>query len=67
MYIYSYGKLRGKTAKDGEWTCDIIITFAPTSFTASKIALAVPGTPAIPVLQKETMRKTSVSNFEGLA
>lgn len=35
-----------------EHTWDIITTLAPTSFTAEKIALAVPGTPAIPVLQK---------------
>jgi len=30
-----------------------MITLAPTSFTAEKIALAVPGTPAIPVLQQK--------------
>jgi hypothetical protein len=32
-------------------TWDIMITLAPTSLTALNIALAVPGTPAIPVLQ----------------
>jgi len=37
----------------GEDTWDIMITLAPTSFTAPKMALAVPGTPAIPVLQRE--------------
>lgn len=39
--------------KREDWgTWDIIITLAPTSFTAPKIAWAVPGTPAIPVLGK---------------
>ena len=37
---------------EDEDTWDIMITLAPTSFTAPKMALAVPGTPAIPVLQK---------------
>ncbi|OIT24866.1 bifunctional aspartokinasehomoserine dehydrogenase 1, chloroplastic, partial [Nicotiana attenuata] len=31
-----------------------MITLAPTSFTAAKMSLAVPGTPVIPVLQKVT-------------
>lgn len=43
----------GKKSKPYTW--EIIITLAPTSFTAPKIALAVPGTPAIPVLQNYTI------------
>ena len=38
-------------------TCEIIITLAPTSFTAEKMALAVPGTPAIPVLEGQRERR----------
>ena len=45
-------------------TWDIIITFAPTSFTAPKIALEVPGTPAIPVLQNIFVTKSYVTEME---
>jgi len=42
-----------------------MITLAPTSFTAAKIALAVPGTPAIPVLQpKKATKKKACWNLD---
>lgn len=43
-----------------------MITLAPTSFTAPKIALAVPGTPAIPVLQKKKKERKKIT-LESLA
>lgn len=44
----SKGKEHIKAESDLTW--EIMTTFAPTPFTASKISLAVPGTPAMPVL-----------------
>lgn len=39
-----------------------MITLAPTSFTVPKIALAVPGTPAIPVLQNIKLKNQTPIN-----
>lgn len=37
-----------------------MITLAPTSLTAENMVLAVPGTPAIPVLEMKCVTKTKV-------